>query len=258
MSDTLRILSLGAGVQSTTMLVMAANGELDADVAVFSDTQWEPRAVYSHLWQMAERYGDSIPMIVTTAGNLRESATAEGRQTALPYFTKKPNGEQGRSKRSCTFDYKTSAVRRVARKLGGGPHKADRPVVMLLGYSMDEWTRMADSKTKYITHEYPLIDSNMTRIDCEAYLLKHGIRSPRSACIGCPNHGDSYWRTIPDDELDDAEDAERKVQARTKLDEVPFIHRSMVPIREAVEAIRAQGQFFAADHPFECGSSCGT
>lgn len=38
----LRILSLGAGVQSTTMALMAAHGEIGPmpDCAIFADTQW--------------------------------------------------------------------------------------------------------------------------------------------------------------------------------------------------------------------------
>lgn len=259
MSDALRILSLGAGVQSTTMLVMAAEGSLNIDAAVFADTQWEPKAVYKHLWIMAERYGDEIPILIDTAGNLRESATAHGRQTALPHFIKRWDGKQGRSNRSCTFDYKTSVVRRVARSLGGGHGRAKRPVVMLLGYSTDEWQRMADSDTKYITHEYPLIDRNMTRTNCNEYLLQHGIVAPRSACIGCPNHGNAYWRNIPDDELEDAADADALTRKFTNLkDGLPYIHRSMLPLREAVALVRAQGQIFADDDEFECGSGCGT
>jgi hypothetical protein len=43
----LRVLSLGAGVQSTTMALLAAHGEIGPmpDCAIFADTGWEPRAV---------------------------------------------------------------------------------------------------------------------------------------------------------------------------------------------------------------------
>jgi 3'-phosphoadenosine 5'-phosphosulfate sulfotransferase (PAPS reductase)/FAD synthetase len=49
----LRVLSLGAGVQSTTLALMAAHGEIEPPhCAIFADTGWEPRAVYDHLdWQ---------------------------------------------------------------------------------------------------------------------------------------------------------------------------------------------------------------
>lgn len=47
----LRCLSLGTGVQSTTMALMAARGALTPmpDCAIFADTGWEPEAVYDHL-----------------------------------------------------------------------------------------------------------------------------------------------------------------------------------------------------------------
>ena len=48
---SLRVLSLGAGVQSTTLALMAAHGDIAPmpDCAIFADTGWEPRAVYEHL-----------------------------------------------------------------------------------------------------------------------------------------------------------------------------------------------------------------
>ena len=47
----LRILSLGAGVQSSTMALMADAGEfgIKPDAAVFADTGWEPEPVIKHL-----------------------------------------------------------------------------------------------------------------------------------------------------------------------------------------------------------------
>ena len=45
-----RVLSLGAGVQSTALLLMMIHGEIPkADAVIFSDTGWEPAAVYKHL-----------------------------------------------------------------------------------------------------------------------------------------------------------------------------------------------------------------
>jgi len=47
-----RSLSLGAGVQSTVLALMAERGEYGLpkpDVAVFADTGWEPPEVYEHL-----------------------------------------------------------------------------------------------------------------------------------------------------------------------------------------------------------------
>jgi hypothetical protein len=95
----LRVLSLGAGVQSTVMLLMAARGEIHApdgsplypDVAIFADTGWEPDHVYRHLeWLEAEVLrmgadgtGRAIPIVHVSRGNLRQDTIdfIEGRRT---------------------------------------------------------------------------------------------------------------------------------------------------------------------------------
>ena len=47
---TLRVLSLGAGVQSTTLALMINQGELPmVNCAIFADTKGEPKYVYDHL-----------------------------------------------------------------------------------------------------------------------------------------------------------------------------------------------------------------
>ena len=50
MTKKLRILSLGAGVQSSTLALMIEKGQVPmVDAAVFSDTFGEPKAVYEWL-----------------------------------------------------------------------------------------------------------------------------------------------------------------------------------------------------------------
>ena len=46
----MNLLSLDAGVQATTLLLMSLHGDLPAlDGVIFADTGWEPAAVYAHL-----------------------------------------------------------------------------------------------------------------------------------------------------------------------------------------------------------------
>lgn len=56
-----RVISLGAGVQSTTMALMAAHGEIGPmpDCAIFADTQDEPPEVYDHLAWLMSGFGES-------------------------------------------------------------------------------------------------------------------------------------------------------------------------------------------------------
>ena len=50
-SPALTVISLGGGVQSSVMALMASDGAFDTepDCAIFADTHWEPPSIYTHL-----------------------------------------------------------------------------------------------------------------------------------------------------------------------------------------------------------------
>ena len=74
--DAGRILSLGAGVQSTTVLLMSIAGELPKiDHAIFADTGWEPTAVYEHLdWLEGWAIAAGVKIHRVSNGNIRDDA----------------------------------------------------------------------------------------------------------------------------------------------------------------------------------------
>ena len=78
----LKCLNLGAGVQSTTLALMAARGELPdgelPDFAVFADTGWEPTAVYQHL-QRKEYKISPIRHVIKAELGLAPGKRARGR-----------------------------------------------------------------------------------------------------------------------------------------------------------------------------------
>src|SRR5690606_41859438 len=108
----LTVLSLGAGVQSSTVLLMSCRGLLpQLDAAIFADTQWEPREVYEHLdWLEAQAHEAGIPVFRVTGGDLRQH-TLEGfvrgskkdgqRYATLPLHVLQPNGSHGMIRRQC-------------------------------------------------------------------------------------------------------------------------------------------------------------
>lgn len=77
----LRMLSLGAGVQSTTLALMAAHGEIGPmpDCAIFADTGWEPKAVYEHLAWLRSPNILPFPVHIVSASNLRADLIAGAR-----------------------------------------------------------------------------------------------------------------------------------------------------------------------------------
>jgi hypothetical protein len=89
----LRVLSLGASVQSTTLALMAAQGEIGPmpDCAIFADTGWEPNAVYEHLAWLRSPNILPFPVHIVSAGNLRADIVAGaqgGHWASIPAVTR--------------------------------------------------------------------------------------------------------------------------------------------------------------------------
>lgn len=230
----LRVLSLGAGVQSTTLALMAAHGEIGPmpDCAIFADTGWEPKAVYAHLdWLMSPNVL-TFPVHIVSAGNIRKDlvAGANGQRSAsIPAFTrnvtpagtrvpvlsedldgrtveigsrvlKKDKVEIGMIRRQCTTEYKITPIRRAVRDMLGiaGKRSPKTPIAeQWIGISLDEVIRLKPSLEDWQIHRWPLIEKRMSRNDCLSWLERNSYpRPPKSACVGCPFHSDAEWRRL--------------------------------------------------------------
>lgn len=252
MTASLSILSLGAGVQSTTVLLLACEGRLPAfDVAVFADTGWEPRAVYEHLDRLTEHAAaHGIPVMRVSSGNIRDDAlNPEHRFASMPLFVRGPDGSEGMGRRQCTSEYKLKPIKATVRQLLGYPHPTPVPAgvyaQMSIGISLDEIGRARDSDVRYMRSVFPLLDLRMTRSDCDRYLRARGWSTvTKSACIGCPYHGNAQWRRLRDsapEEWADAVAFDREIRngsARATasghdLRGSMYLHRSRMPLSEA-------------------------
>ncbi|WP_431935771.1 hypothetical protein [Micromonospora sp. RP3T] len=303
----LRLLSLGAGVQSTTLALMATDGTLPGlDGAIFADTGWEPRKVYEHLARLEKVLNAAgIPLYRVSAGNLRaDSIDPAHRYASVPYFVLGPTGScprcqgtghitleavpdggrellpgeepmwtvpagaiepagadtavcpackgstkaLGMGRRQCTHEYKVVPINRKNRELLGAAAPdfrrvpKGRVVEQWIGFSTDEIGRVNDKdRVSYVRKRYPLLDLGMSRKDCQRWLTERGWGdTAKSACIGCPFHGNAQWRELRDnhpDEFADAvafDEAIRKGGARgLPLDGEAFLHRSRVPLAVA-------------------------
>jgi hypothetical protein len=151
----IRVLSLGAGVQSSTLLLMSCRGELPKlDCAIFADTQYEPAAVYTHLdWLEKQAEQAGIPVHRVTRGNIREDAIDGKRSASIPLFIKNGDGSQGRILRQCTSEYKIEPVTTfIKRELLGIAHGQRAPremrVELWMGITFDESHRATHPYTK--------------------------------------------------------------------------------------------------------------
>jgi hypothetical protein len=250
MTVAMRVISLGAGVQSTTMALMAAHGEITPmpDCAIFADTGAEPRAVYDHLqWLTSEL---PFPVHVVTAGDLWTAVTAIKRtkdglrtytETAIPVFTK-GDEKNGLGKRACTRNFKIDPVNRKIRELVGKKaiYKKDGIVAEVwMGISLDEAMRMKPNAKPYLKSRFPLLEKNITRKMCLEWMEEKGYqRPPRSACTFCPYHSDFEWMALTKEDFADAVLKERELQAAyiatTAIETTPFFHRSRVPLDQVI------------------------
>ena len=202
----LTVISLGGGVQSSVMALMANEGAFDRlpDCAIFADTRWEPPSIYEHLAWLRDRL--SFPLHVVDNGrSLREDVKALTNHSGsrnyvdIPVYLKGHDGEgDGIGRRQCTDNYKIRPIRRRIREmLGLRPRQrvpAGTTVELWLGISTDEAIRMRTSRDRWMTNRYPLIEAGMSRSDCLNWWKERYDRPlERSACVACPFQSRHRW-----------------------------------------------------------------
>ena len=265
-SRPFRVLSLGAGLDSTTLLLLSEHGEVPRlDAAIFADTMAEPAYVYETLeWLMATV---RIPIYRVSAGNLeadilavaasQEKLTAGFRGQPPFYVQNAPNLDYatadsgGTLWRKCTKDYKIAPIRGKIRELLGAQSTGRLPkglhVEQWIGFTMDDLGRTFCSDVQWITNVFPLIlPKRMRRRDCERWLVKHGYPVPqKSSCVFCPYHRNSYWRDMRDNrpaEWHRAVEFERQLHAGhlPGVRGTPYLHKSLVPLPMApIDAVES-------------------
>ncbi len=256
---TVRILSLGAGVQSSTLALMMKHGELEGvEAAVFSDVKAEPRKVYQWLNWLEKQLPFPVIRVTQDEGltaNIEAYASGRAKRASIPpLFTIDDAGKVGAIRRQCTRDFKLAPIRRAVRKIAAG-----RNVVQVIGISWDERQRVRPSDVGYIRNEYPLVERQMTRSDCKAWMFKHFYSTPpRSACVYCPYKCDAEWRLLRDDDPEGWQEAVRMdllMRQVPHLKQSTFVHRSCVPLGEVdLTSDEERGQMTFA---FDCEGMCG-
>lgn len=259
----LRVISLGAGVQSTTMALMAAHGEIGPmpDAAIFADTQDEPAEVYEHLrWLMSPNVLP-FPVHIVTAGKLSAALISGDDKARIPCFV----GAGGLSKRQCTSNFKLRVIRRKIRDLlGVGPRGYVRAAAVesWIGISTDEAIRKKPSGFAFIVNRHPLIEKWMDRSACKTWLKNNGYPiPPKSACIQCAFQGNIGWRKRKENPAEWAEVTTldnwlRLPKQIARFRGELFLHPSKVPLADAdlsAPELPLLGGLFG----HECEGMCG-
>ena len=277
----MNVLSLGAGVPSTTMALMAAHGEISPmpDFAIFADTGAEPKAVYEHLdWLMSPNV---LPFQVeiVAKGNIRDDTYAavngqrreRGRSASAPFFTEGHDGKAAPLRRQCTSEYKIEPINRHLRERLGVAKGQRLPkgtkVTVWIGISTDEVYRVKPAQEWWQERRWPLIEKRMSRWDALLWFERHGYpEPPRSACTFCPYHSDAEWRHLRDESPDEfadavALDAAIRPGFKSRLEGERstgglFLHRSLEPLDQVdLSTPEDRGQLNMFGN--ECEGMCG-
>ena len=293
------IISLGAGVQSSTIALMAAHGEITPmpDAAVFADTQAEPAGVYEWLAWIEKMV--PFPVVRVTAGSLEQdtlkSASADSRTAQAPFYTSPikthergkngfaltapfhtvNNGQEGQLRRQCTREYKIEPINKWMRQFAGlKPRQRAKDVLVTrwIGISTDEAHRAKLSNEPWATTRYPLLEMDMSRMDCLRWFARNGYPLPaKSACYFCPYHDDALWRDM---KLNDPQTFARAVEFDKAIrhgtvrgvNAPVYLHRSLKPLDEIdfrnAEDMGQENLFGGDPHDergfaVECEGMCG-
>ena len=269
----MNVLSLGAGVQSSTMALMAAHGEFDVmpDAAIFADTQAEPKEVYEWLDWLEKQLPFPVHRVVE--GNLKDDSMEirlskkSGKnyiKHLIPFFIKNadPKKRDGILMRKCTADYKLKPIFKKAKELAGVPRACKEvKVISWIGISRDEAQRMKPSREKWAENRFPLIEKSMYRGQCIEWMKANGYpEPPRSACTFCPYHSNNEWRRLNNNDFQKAVEFEKTIQKLVvekdgALNGTPFLHSSMIPLGEVDLSDESKKQPDMFNN--ECEGMCG-
>lgn len=207
----LRSVSYGGGVQSTALLVLAAQGYLDFPVFLFANVGEKAehpktlRYVREVAFDYAAAHGIEMHEIYRTPTRGVSAGVKEDLwdrlmrpdSQSLPIPVRMPDtGAPGA--RSCTADFKIRVVGKWLREHGA---TEENPATVAVGISTDEWNRANSRKVEpYENVTYPLLTIEtrrgigLNRAQCEAIIRDAGLPVPiKSSCFFCPFHKPTVW-----------------------------------------------------------------
>lgn len=249
----IRAISYGGGVQSTALLVLAAQRVIDYPLAIMANVgdDSEHPATLAYVRDVAMPYAADNGIELRLLDRVKRDGSVEtlwGRlmkpeSRSLPIPVRMSNGAPGT--RGCTVDFKIKVTGKFLKQRGA---TKDDPAQVAIGISLDEIQRANNRRTE--GHErivYPLVGIGdetglrMRRQDCERVIADAGLPvPPKSSCFFCPFHRPSAWQDLAretPDLFEKSADLESTLnERRAKLGKDPvFLTRFGIPLRDAIQ-----------------------
>lgn len=249
--EPIRAISYGGGVQSTALLVLAAQRKIDFPLFLMAnvgdDSEHPATLDYVRTVAMpyAEQNGIELVMLNKTrhgeTETLYQKLTRPGsRSVSIPYRSHAGGPPMSRS---CTAEFKMRVTGKELRARGASEAN---PATVGIGISLDEIHRANRKPQPWENLVYPLIGVGeetglkLRRADCMQVIRDAGLRvPPKSSCYYCPfTHPDTWaeMRRNEPDLFEKAADLETHLRERSIRDGngPVFLTRFGIPLREAI------------------------
>lgn len=263
----MKILSCGAGMQSTALALMSCANKLLKekrakdfafeyiekvpiyDVVLFCDLGLEPSWVLNQvnfIKNACEWAG--IPFYVLKNDLYKHYIEnfGEKRVVSIPFWTRDVDGKKGKMMRNCTLEFKINIMQNFVRWELLGYKKGQRTKAedmkaheMHLGFSKEEEHRCKENPHKMFVNKFPLCEMNLVRADNYAYIKDvWGLDTKASACCFCPFHTNYFFKYIKDNHKHEYEKTVKfdqmleKAQPNTKIRSKLYISKSRKRIED--------------------------
>lgn len=226
-----QIWSCGGGTQSGAIASLIRSGRLPRpDLAFMTDTGRES----SNTWPFVD--GFIRPALASVGLELQVIKTADfarldvvwNGDVLLPGFTTQGGGV-GKLPPFCSGTWKRDVGERWMRSQGVEKCRS------WIGISRDETSRIRAQHRGWLELWYPLVfEVPMWRSGCVDLIRADGWTGniPHSSCWLCPNHADSEWREMKENQpADFAMACAEEAKIREK-DQHFYLHQSCVPLAE--------------------------
>lgn len=202
---TVRAISYGGGVQSTALLVLAAQGHVNFSAALFAnvgDHAENPATlvyVKEHAAPFAAAHGVALHELRWVSKGITRDLYDDlvGPLRSIDIPVKMAGGAPGN--RKCTDRYKIAVVRRWCEANGA---TREDPAVVAVGISTDEIERANNRRTGATEQVvYPLLDLGISRTECTRIIRDAGLPvPPKSSCWFCPFQRPQQWAEMRRDQ----------------------------------------------------------
>lgn len=280
MSEPLRIVSYGGGVQSTALLVLAVQGYIPHRTFIFANVGEKSehpktlRYVHDIAFDYAWSNGVELHEVRLTrqrgahAGDVMDlyDVMTSDKTKSIPIPMRGENGAPGT--RSCTAEWKIAQVAKWCAEHGA---TVENPARVAIGFSVDEVERATDKpaypheRPEYplLTLEHRLAPQGANREQCKQIIASAGLPIPnKSSCYFCPFHKPTVWadmeRTEPE-LFEQSAALEDHINRNRKPGERLFLTRFGRPLRDVFANTQlALLDDWDEDEGYRCGDRCDT